>query len=145
MKSDLDAKPSHPIIQAGRYLFPLVVLGLAVHLLVPQITSLEHSLQVLRQMAIWAVVLAVAAQVSSYLGSGYLLKAIVRLSENTLSIFKATLIALAAASLGMVAGGMVGSAAATYRWIQKEGVKPEAAGLVGFPLIGILQRNKLSS
>jgi uncharacterized protein (TIRG00374 family) len=119
------------VVQAVRYLFVLIVLGLAVHLLIPQITSLEHSVQVLRQMALWAVALAVLAQAASYLGSGYLLKAIAQLSESTLSLIKATLIVLAAASLGMVAGGMVGSAAATYRWMQKERVKPEVAGLAG--------------
>jgi len=118
-----------PVAQVGRYLLTLVVLGLAVHLLVPQITSLEHSIQVIQQMAIWAVALAVIAQVLSYLSSGYLLTAIVSLSESCLSIFEATLIVLAAASLGMVAGGMVGSATATYRWMQKEGVKSEAASL----------------
>jgi uncharacterized protein (TIRG00374 family) len=119
------------VVQALRYLIPLIVLGLAVHLVIPQITSLEHSIQVIRQMALWAVALAVLAQAASYLGSGYLLKAIAQLSESPLSIVKATLIVLAAASLGMVAGGMVGSAAMTYRWMQKERVKPEAAGLAG--------------
>jgi uncharacterized protein (TIRG00374 family) len=125
------APPSVSVVQAVRYLLVLILLGLAVHLLIPQITSLEHSVQVIRQMALWAVALAVIAQAASYLGSGYLLKAIVQLSESTLSIGKATLIVLAAASLGMVAGGMVGSAAATYRWMQKERVKPEVAGLAG--------------
>jgi len=118
-------------VKALRYLFVLIVLGLAVHLLIPQITSLEHSVQVLRQMALWAVALAILAQAASYLGSGYLLQAIAQLSQSTLSLVKATLIVLAAASLGMVAGGMVGSAAATYRWMQKERVKPEVAGLAG--------------
>ena len=117
--------------QTVRYVLVLIVLGLAVHLLIPQITSIEHSVQVIRQMALWAVALAVLAQAASYLGSGYLLKAIAQLSESTLSLIKATLIVLAAASLGMVAGGMVGSAAATYRWMQKERVKPEVAGLAG--------------
>ncbi len=131
MISDSTTKPSLPLIQVGRYAVPLVILGLAVHLLVPQLTSLEHSIQVIRQMAIWAVVLAILAQVASYLGSGYLLKAIVNLSDSAISLIKATMIVLAAASLGMVAGGMVGSAAATYRWVQKERVKPEVASLAG--------------
>ena len=131
MKSETNAKPAFPIIQIGRYVVPLIVLGLAVHLLVPQLTSLEHSMQVLRQMAIWVVILAVTAQALSYLGSGYLLKSIVQLADSNFSIGRATMIVLAAASLGMVAGGMVGSAAATYRWVQKAGAKPESAGLAG--------------
>ncbi len=36
---------------------------------------------------------------------------------------------LAAYSLGMAAGGMVGAAAATYRWIQKEGTSSEVASI----------------
>jgi uncharacterized protein (TIRG00374 family) len=118
-------------VQVLRYLLPLIVLGLAVHLLLPQITSLEHSIQVLRQMALWAVGLAIAAQIASYLGSGYLLKALVTLSGDALSVLRGTLITLAGASFGMVAGGMVGSATAVYRWMQKEKVEPQAATLAG--------------
>jgi len=70
----------------------LLVLGLAVHLLLPQIASLEHSVQVIRQMALWAVGLAILAQVTSYLGSGYLLSALVSLSGSKLSIWRGTLI-----------------------------------------------------
>jgi len=117
--------------QISRHLITLILLGLAVHLLVPQFATLEHSMQVLRQMALWAIILAILAQICSYLGSGYLLKSIVQLSDHKLGIGKATMIVLAAASLGMVAGGMVGIAAATYRWVQKAGASPEAAGLAG--------------
>jgi len=114
-----------------RYLLPLIVLGLAVHLLLPQIASLKHSIQVIQQMILWAVGLAIVAQIASYLGSGYLLKTLVELSDNRLSVLRGTLITLAGASFGMVAGGMVGSATAVYRWMQKENVKPQAATLAG--------------
>jgi uncharacterized protein (TIRG00374 family) len=117
--------------QAVRYLFPLIVLGLGVHLILPQITTLEHSYQVIKAMLLWAVALAVTAQIASYLGSGYLLKTLVDLSGSQLSIWRGTLITLAGASFGMVAGGMVGSATAIYRWMQQEQVKPEAATLAG--------------
>jgi uncharacterized protein (TIRG00374 family) len=129
----METRAESPItlFQTLRYVLPLIILGLAVHLLIPQLTSLESSFKVLQQMAPWAVILAVIAQVISYLGAGYLLKSIVDLSGHSFSTLKATMIVMAAASLGMVAGGMVGSAAATYRWIQKEGAKPEAAGLAG--------------
>jgi uncharacterized protein (TIRG00374 family) len=131
MKLDIKSKSLWSIEQISRHLFTLIILGLAVHLLIPQFTTLEHSLQVLQQMALWAIILAIIAQIASYLGSGYLLKAIVQLSDHKLTIGKATIIVLAAASLGMVAGGMVGIAAATYRWVQKAGVTPETAGLAG--------------
>ena len=124
-------KPSITLLSAARYLVPLLVLGLAVHLILPQLASLEHSYQVIQKMLPWAVALAVIAQVTSYLGSGYLLKALVDVSGSKLSVRRGTMITLAGASFGMVAGGMVGSAAAIYRWMQKEQVKPEAATLAG--------------
>ncbi len=114
---------------AGRYLVILIVLGLAVHIYLPMIPTLERSLQVVKQMAIWALALAFIAQTLSYLGAGYLLRSIVHLSASVLTIFRATLIVLAAYSLGMAAGGMVGAAAATYRWIQKEGTSSEVASI----------------
>lgn len=68
-----------PKIRLARYLLPLMILGLAVHLLLPQIASLKDSTHVIRSMSLWLVILAVIAQGCSYLGSGYLLKAIVDL------------------------------------------------------------------
>jgi len=118
-------------VRVARYLVPLILLGLAVHLILPQISSLEHSYQVIKGMIIWAVVLAIIAQSASYLGSGYLLKALVGLSGSSFSIFKGTIITLAGASLGMVAGGVVGSSAALYRWMKKENVRPEVVTLAG--------------
>ena len=50
----------------------LLLLGLGVHFLLPRITELEQSLQVLKSMLWWAVILAFLAQFLSYLGSGYL-------------------------------------------------------------------------
>ena len=64
------------LIASSRYIVLLVLLGLAVHLVLPQLTSLEHSLQVIKSLVLWAVALAVVAQVLSYLGSGYLLSLI---------------------------------------------------------------------
>ena len=118
-------------LRVTRYLILLVLLGLGVHLILPQIASLKHSIQVIKDMIIWVVGLAMIAQVASYLGSGYLLKALVQLSGSSLSISRGAMIALASASFGMVAGGMVGSSAATYRWMQKKGINPEAATLAG--------------
>jgi uncharacterized protein (TIRG00374 family) len=131
MNSNQKFKSSITLTHALRYLLPLLVLGLAVHLILPQLATLERSAQVLKEMLLWAVFLAIGAQFASYLGSGYLLKALVNLPGSKLSIWYGTLITLAGTSFGMVAGGMVGTAAATYRWMQKERVKPEAATLAG--------------
>ncbi len=116
---------------AVRILALLIVLGLAVHLILPQIATLERSIQIIRGMFYWAVAIAVLAEVSSYLGSGLLLKEIVKLSDGKLTAWRGAMITLAGASFGMVAGGMVGSAAAIYRWMQKEKIKQESATLAG--------------
>jgi uncharacterized membrane protein YbhN (UPF0104 family) len=110
----------------------LLVLGLAVHLILPQITTLERSLQVLKDMKLWAVALAVAMQALSYAGSGVLLRAIVATVGGRLSVVRGTLITTAAYSIGLVAGGMVGNAAATYRWLRGSGVDAEGALLAGW-------------
>ncbi len=109
-------------------MLPLIFLGLAVHLILPQITSLERSWQVLRSFALWAVGLALTAQVVSYAGSGYLLQATVGLAAGSLSVMRGTMITLASASIGLVAGGIVGGGAATFRWLRRDGVNADAAG-----------------
>ncbi len=125
-----------PKIRWARYLLPLLIIGLAIHLLLPQIASLESSIGVIRSMSPWLVSLAVIAQVCSYLGSGYLLKVIVDLGQSRLSIVRGALITLASASIGLVAGGWVGAAAATYRWVEKSEDVSEEAALAGvLPLL----------
>jgi glycosyltransferase 2 family protein len=110
-----------------RNLFTLLLAGLAVHLVLPQIATLEHSLQVVKDMTWWAVILAAAAQVVSNLGSGVLLQAIAAITGDRLSVIRSTLITLASNSVGLVAGGTVGGGAATYRWVLGSGVGPEGA------------------
>jgi len=120
-----------PKIHIWRYLLILVILGLAVQLLVPQIASLESSWSVVQDMTWWAVVLAVAAQIFSYLGAGYMLHAILANNHQKLSIFKGAMITLASASIGLVAGGWVGDAAATYAWVRREVDDNNTATLAG--------------
>lgn len=124
------------LIASSRYLVLLILLGLAVHLVLPQLTSLEHSLQVIKRLVLWAVALAVVAQVLSYLGSGYLLRGIVAITHQRFSVVKGIMMTLASSSVGVVAGGMVGTAAATYRWMRSRGVSSEGATLAGIlPLL----------
>jgi uncharacterized membrane protein YbhN (UPF0104 family) len=115
-----------------RDLLTLLLLGLAVHLILPQIATLERSLQVLKGMTWWALALAAGAQVLSYLGSGVLLWAIAAMTGDRLSVVRGTLITTASYSIGLVAGGMVGSGAATYRWVHSSGVSAEGALLAGW-------------
>ena len=102
--------------QAGKKLLVLVVLGAAVYLILPQIAALENSWQVLTSMSLWAVGLAFIAQGLSYLGSGFLLQSILALAHQKVSLWLNTLIVFGSTSIGMVAGGVIGSSAAVYRW-----------------------------
>jgi uncharacterized protein (TIRG00374 family) len=109
----------------------LAVLGVAVYLILPQITDLENSWSVVQGMIWWAVALAVAAQVSSYIGGGFMLSAILDNEKQKLSTWSGVLITLASTSIGLVAGGWVGDAAATYGWVHRELHDKNAATLAG--------------
>jgi uncharacterized protein (TIRG00374 family) len=132
MNKTLRQPASLPKIRLVGYLLTLIIIVLAVVKFLPQITTLENSIIVLRSMSLWLVSLAVAAQVGSYLGSGCLLKAIVNLGQSRLSIFRGTLITMVAASIGLVAGGWLSTAAVTYRLVEKSEIPSEEAVLAGF-------------
>jgi glycosyltransferase 2 family protein len=123
----LKSHKSHP----WRYLLLLIILGLAVQLLVPQIATLKSSWSVVQGMTWWAVALAVIAQVLSYLGAGFMLHAFLDNNHQKLSTLKGALITMASASIGLVAGGWVGDATATYGWVRKETHDSNAATLAG--------------
>jgi uncharacterized protein (TIRG00374 family) len=129
--ADHEQQIPSPKIRLWHYLPILIILGLAVHLLLPQITTLESSWSVIQGMTWWAVVLAVVAQVLSYLGSGYMLHIILDTNQERLSLFKGVLITVASYSIGLVAGGWVGGAAATYGWVRRESRDSNVAVLAG--------------
>lgn len=107
----------------------LAVFGLAVHLIWPQITSLEKSWQLLTAMSLWAVGLAIVAQAISYLGSGYLLQQTLAITNQMVTLLRSTLFVLGSARISMVAGGTIGSSATIYRWISTEEGDMEGATL----------------
>lgn len=107
----------------------LIFMGLAVHLLLPQITQLEHAIQVIQDMRAEGVGLAIGAQILSYVGSGILLQAVVALTFLQISLLWSVLISLASASIGLIAGGIVGSSASIFNWMRRAADKPEAAML----------------
>ena len=118
-----------PHVRLLRYMPTLILLGLAVHLLLPQIASLEHSVGVFKEMTWWLVALAAASQITSYFATGYLVKSIVTMTRERLDLLRGIAIVLSANSVGLVAGGMVGNSASAYRWLKQGGVSPETASL----------------
>lgn len=133
MMSDTDKK-SKTLKKSSffRYLIPLVIIGLAVNLFLPRIADLENTAHVLRSMSIWIICISAASQICSYIGSGYLLKVILNLGKSSFSIFRGILITLASASIGLLMGGWVSSAATTYYWVSKNEDVTEEAALAGF-------------
>ena len=115
-----------------KYLMPVIIFAAAAYVFLPKITTLTNSMKVVQSMTVWLILLAIAAEVCSYLGSGYILKAIVSLGKSKFSIFRGALITLASASIGMVMGGWISSAATTYYWISKDEGTSEEAALTGF-------------
>jgi uncharacterized protein (TIRG00374 family) len=129
--ADQDHRLKIPKKRLWRSLLILIILGLAVHLLLPQITDLASSWSVVQGMIWWAIALAGLAQVCSYLGNGYMLHAILAPYRENLSTLKGVLITIAAFSVGLVAGGWVGTAAATYGWVRQENLDSKTATLAG--------------
>lgn len=121
-----------PRLYLRRYLPLALLLGLAVHLLLPQLAPLEHSLAIARSLPPLLIGLALAAQAASYLGNGYLIHRTVALFGEALSVGRGVVITLGAAAVGLVAGGTLGNSAAIMRWARASGVSREAAVLAGW-------------
>ena len=102
--------PFPPRTKFRRYLFLLIVLGLGLYLLLPQVARIEHGFRVASTLKIPFVALSLGAQVLSYLGSGYLLRAVVRLVAKPVSVVEGALVIVGANSVGTLGGGVLGAA-----------------------------------
>jgi len=109
-------------VRLAKYLPTLILAGLAVHFLLPQWATFENSLQVIRRMSILAVVGAGVAQVLSYVSSGCVVHLLADCVGDRISVARSVVVVVASASIGLVAGGVVGSAAAAYRLLRRGGV-----------------------
>jgi uncharacterized protein (TIRG00374 family) len=124
--------PLPPKTKVRRYLLLLLFLGVALYLFLPRLAAMQHALLVLAGLRIPFVMLAVAAQMLSYLGSGYLLRSVVNLSSKPVSVIEGALVTLGANSVGTLGGGALGTAGMTYLWLRRRGVNRGAAGLGGW-------------
>ena len=112
-----------------RNLLFLIFLGVALYFLLPRLAAMEQSIAILARLKLSFVALAVAAQVVSYVGSGYLLRSVV---TQPVSVFRGALVTLAANSVGTLGGGALGTAGSAYVWLRRHGVNRGAAGLGGW-------------
>jgi glycosyltransferase 2 family protein len=130
-----NSEPVFPLparTKVRRSLLLLIVLGLSLYLLLPQFANIEHALRVASTMKIKFIALAVGAQILSYLGSGYLLRVVVRPVAKPVSVVEGALVTVGANSVGTLGGGVLGTAGMTYLWLRQRGVEPGAAGLGGW-------------
>lgn len=124
------------VVRWLHYLAPLLVMGLAVQLLLPQLANLNQAWHtILRLPPLWLIA-AVAAQLLSYTANGYQLMSLAAMLHDRMTVWRGMLIAVAGGSIGLVAGGLVGSAAAIYSWTLALGVRRRTAALCGtLPLL----------
>lgn len=119
-----------------RSLFLLVFLGVGVYLLLPQLNNIQKSMYVLKNLKYWALSLAFICEFFSYVGSGYLINSILGLFKDRISLWRCILIVMASSSIGMVAGGMFGSGAASFQWLRNSKAKTQSAALASsLPLL----------
>ena len=115
-----------------RNLLLLTFVGCALYFVLPRWLAMQHALAVLSRLNIFFVALAVAAQMLSYLGSGYLLRSVMRVKPNPISVLGGALVTLAANSVGTLGGGAPGTAGTVYLCLRRQGVNPGEAGLGGW-------------
>jgi hypothetical protein len=130
-----DSEPVPPLPPRGkvrRRLFLLIVLGLALYFVLPQFAKIQQAIQVVSSLRITFVTLSLCAEVLSYLGSGYLLRTVVRRGDTPVSVVDGALLTVGANSVGTLGGGVLGTAGLTYVWLRRRGVSPGTAGLGGW-------------
>lgn len=130
--TDSDPISLPPKRKLRRNLLLLVFLGVALYFLLPRLTAMQQSIAVLARLNIPFVILAATAQALSYMGSGYLVRSVVRSSAQPISVFRGALVTLAANSVGTLGGGALGTAGTTYLWLRRRGINRGAAGLGGW-------------
>lgn len=131
MKPNQSLNQKFPKWKVLRYVILLIVIGVIAGVVLVKMTSFESTLNVIKAMPFWLLGLAIVSQICSYLGSGFILSAIMSLGKSKLSIGRGALITMAANSMGLVAGGWVVSAATTYFWIAKNKEAKGEATLTG--------------
>lgn len=114
-----------------RVIVILVLLGLSVNLVLPRVMDIRHAFEVIREMTWWVVALAVLAEGFAYLGYGYCLRALLDLRNHRLNIVEGAMISMASFSIGLVAGGWIGAAAATFQLVNKRGASKPSATIAG--------------
>lgn len=105
----------------------IVILGLAVNLILPKLMDINETVTVLRDMIWWLVLTALVSEVLVYTSYGYSLKTVLDIQGHNLSVIECALIFISSYSIGIVAGGWIGSAATTFGLFARKGVRKSNA------------------
>jgi len=127
-----NATRKRTFLHLGRTILMLILLGFAVHMILPQLAELNNSIEIIKGMSLWVVGLATISEFMSYTGSGYMIQKLVGIADQHISIINRMIITLAAAFVGIFAGGVVGSSAAVNRWFRIRGINREGALFAGW-------------
>ncbi len=109
----------------------IVILGLAVNLILPKLMDINETVTVLRDMIWWLVLTALVSEVLVYTSYGYSLKTVLDIQGHNLSVMECALIFISSYSIGIVAGGWIGSAATTFGLFARKGVRKSNAMVAG--------------
>jgi hypothetical protein len=101
--------PPPPKTKGRRYLFALILTGLAVYFVLPPVAAMRHAGYVISNLKLPFVALSIGAQLLSYAGSGYLLKAVVKLAAKPISILDGAFMIAGANTVGTLGGGAPGA------------------------------------
>ncbi len=116
-----------------RVFVPLILLlALGVHVLLPRIAVLEQSFTVLQSLSVGMIAAAMGAQALSYVANGALLRTIVRSAHEQIRLARSAAIVMAASTVCLVAGGIVGYGAAVYQWTRQNGNSRETATIAAW-------------
>ena len=119
-----------PVRLRLRVVVPLIIfLGLAIHYFLPRVATVQGSLEVVRTLRWLPLMLAAAAQALSYVANGSLLAIAVTFAGERLPLRRAIAIVMAASTVCLVAGGVVGYAASVYQWTLRSGTRRNTAAI----------------
>ena len=117
-----------PVILHARVWIPLLIfVGLAIHFLLPRIGSVQSLLELVQQLRVLPLLLALIAEACSYVANGWLLWTTIAFSKERVSLARCIQIVTAASTVSLVAAGVIGYAASVFEWTRRSGARRETA------------------
>lgn len=126
------SEPPKPQFRLLRVLPIVIILALLANFILPRIGTIDEALKTVRTMAPWAIGMACLMEFLSYVANGALLQSVVTLMGEKMSLGRAALIEIGAATVAIVAAGALGFGASIYRWTRSAGLSQRTAMLASW-------------